>query len=77
MLSHGFFFATVVIFFFPTYHFFPPLYYRLAWDFSVGQLSSKVLKSSQLVGCRVFRDVEDCARMWSYNILSAVGYMLS
>lgn len=33
------------------------IHYRLAWDFSVGQLSSKVLKSSQLVSSNIFTEI--------------------
>lgn len=35
-------------------------HYRLAWNFSVGQLSSKVLKSSQLVSSNIFAEMETC-----------------
>lgn len=53
-----------------------PFNFRLAWDFSVGQLSSKVLKSSQLVGRRVFTGTENSVRMHLCNVLFVVGYML-
>lgn len=56
--------------------FFPPFNYRLAWDFSVGQLSSKILKSSQLVGHCVFAEIENSARMHVCMILFVAGYML-
>lgn len=62
---------------FPTNNDFCPAFNcRLAWDFSVGQLSSKVLKSSQLVGRHVFTEIENSAQMHVCNILFVVGYML-
>lgn len=58
-----------IFFFFFNFH------YRLAWDFSVGQLSSKVLKSSQLVSSSVFTERETCDWMCVTNVPSIVGYM--
>lgn len=53
------------------------LFYRLAWDFSVGQLSSKVLKSSQLVRSFVCTEIEtyDLMSAWLTLSLCFVGYM--
>lgn len=67
-------YATFVIFLTNEDIFFP-FNDRLAWNFSVGQLSSKVLKSSQLVGCHVFTEIENSAWLHICNIFFVVGYM--
>ncbi len=49
-------------------------YYRLAWDFSVVQLSSKVLKSSRMVRSTAFTKKENCF-LCVTNVPSFVGYL--
>lgn len=50
-------------------------YCRLAWDFSVGQLSSKVLKSSQLVSSNFATKMKVSIRMNLTYVLFGVGYL--
>lgn len=56
-------------------YYFKKCFCRLAWDFSVGQLSSKVLKSSQLVSSSIFTKIETCDWICLLNVLSIVGHM--
>lgn len=51
------------------------MFYRLAWNFSVGQLSSKVLKSSELVSSLTLVAIETCELVCVTDALLDVGHM--